>query len=311
MKRYPYTTLLVFSILVAVSVYAVTEFLGAEPDQDKPTGTHAEMSGGDLVLSETEGSEETDEIRIDVITTETAGENDLDMGSSEEAENQESSGGERESMPSGESGAGSEVPVTVDLLKDALFIGDSRTVGLMEYGDLGDAEVFADTGMSVFKVMDTSVKVKSGGKKTLQEVLEGQKFGKIYIMLGLNELGYPYNSILSKYKQVVEMVQKYQPDAVLFLGANLHVSAKRSASSDVYNNAKINQLNDGIRQMADQSRIFFLDINPVFDDADGNLDSSYTVDDAHVLGKYYDDWSQWIVEQTAEILSQMSGVGES
>ncbi len=31
-----------------------------------------------------------------------------------------------------------------------LFIGDSRTVGLSEYGDLGQAEVFADSGMSVF-----------------------------------------------------------------------------------------------------------------------------------------------------------------
>ena len=172
-----------------------------------------------------------------------------------------------------------------------MFIGDSRTVGLMEYGDLGEAEVFADTGMSAFKVMDTSVKVKSGGKKTLQEVLQDKQFGKVYIMLGLNELGYPYNSIISKYKEVVELVQQYQPDALIFLEANLHVSAKRSATSDVYNNAKINQLNDGIKQMADSSRIFYLDINSVFDDADGNLDSSYTVDDSHVLGKYYDTWS--------------------
>jgi len=32
---------------------------------------------------------------------------------------------------------------------DALFIGDSRTVGLAEYGNLGQAEVLADSGMSV------------------------------------------------------------------------------------------------------------------------------------------------------------------
>ena len=38
---------------------------------------------------------------------------------------------------------------------EALFIGDSRTVGLYEYGNLGRAEVFANSGMSVFNLLNT------------------------------------------------------------------------------------------------------------------------------------------------------------
>lgn len=314
MRRYPYTTLLLFSILLAVSVYGMTWFSGLQSGQDTQAGSHTEMSGEDLSLTESshemtevDGADgKSDGIKVEVITTEAASDGNANdgMSSTDETGTGESTGTGQESTEKEASESGQKIPATVDLLEDALFIGDSRTVGLMEYGDLGEAEVFADTGMSAFKVMDTLVKVKSGGKKTLQEVLQDKQFGKVYIMLGLNELGYPYNSIISKYKEVVELVQQYQPDALIFLEANLHVSAKRSATSDVYNNAKINQLNDGIKQMADSSRIFYLDINPVFDDADGNLDSSYTVDDSHVLGKYYDTWSQWIVEQTAEVLSR-------
>ena len=40
---------------------------------------------------------------------------------------------------------------------DALFIGDSRTVGLCEYGTLKNADYFASTGMSVYKLWNEKI----------------------------------------------------------------------------------------------------------------------------------------------------------
>ncbi|MFQ8823475.1 MAG: hypothetical protein ACLR8Q_01045 [[Ruminococcus] lactaris] len=57
-------------------------------------------------------------------------------------------------------------------LTDVLFIGDSRTVGLSEYGDLGNADVFADSGMSVFNLLDSKPKKGAGSDKTLNQLLE-------------------------------------------------------------------------------------------------------------------------------------------
>ena len=76
---------------------------------------------------------------------------------------------------------------------DALFIGDSRTVGISEYGDLNNATFFANTGMSVYNVFEKSVSVPKIGKLKLEQLLESKKFGKVYIMLGINELGYDMN----------------------------------------------------------------------------------------------------------------------
>ena len=179
---------------------------------------------------------------------------------------------------------------------NVLFIGDSRTAGLSEYGDLGQAEVFADSGMSVFNLFDSRVKTKSGIKLTLREVLSRRQFQTIYLMLGINELGYEYSSIIKKYQSVVDTIQSLQPEAILVLQANLHVTGNKSASSSTYNNEKINRLNSGIQTLAEENSCFYLDVNPVFDDENGNLKADYSTDGSHVLGKYYSVWVNWLKE---------------
>ena len=59
----------------------------------------------------------------------------------------------------------------------------------------------------------------------MEELLCSRKFDTIFFMLGINELGYDYDSIVKQYKRTVEKVHDLQPDAAIVLGANLHVTA--------------------------------------------------------------------------------------
>lgn len=177
-----------------------------------------------------------------------------------------------------------------------LFIGDSRTVGLSEYGDLGQAEVFADSGMSVFTLFNKTVRLRSQERSGLEELLCSRKFDTVFFMLGINELGYDYDSIVKQYKRTVEKVHELQPDAAIVLGANLHVTAEKASGSSIYNNDRINALNRDIKSMAEASGYVYLDVNQVFDDENGNLAAGYSSDGAHVLGKYYSVWVDWIRE---------------
>jgi len=179
---------------------------------------------------------------------------------------------------------------------DALFIGDSRTVGLHEYGDLGGAEVFADSGMSVYKILKEEFKLSTGEKGSLEELLSGRQFGKIYIMLGINELGYDFDATAAKYKALIERIQELQPGAILFLEANLHITSGKSEGAPIYNNENINRFNQAVSELADNETRFYLDVNELFDDENGGLAEEYTVDEAHVLGIYYADWVNWILE---------------
>ena len=183
---------------------------------------------------------------------------------------------------------------------DALFIGDSRTVGISEYGDLNNAIFFANTGMSVYNVFEKNVSVPQVGKLKLEQLLTYKKFGKIYIMLGINELGYNQEKTLKKYKDLLKFIQEKQSNAIIYIEANLHVTAERSHKDKTINNININKINNEISQLADNEKIFFIDVNEKFDDENGNLSSNYTQDNVHIYAKYYKEWSDWLSQNAVE-----------
>ena len=183
---------------------------------------------------------------------------------------------------------------------DALFIGDSRTVGISEYGDLNNATFFANTGMSVYNVFEKNVSVPQVGKLKLEQLLTYKKFGKIYIMLGINELGYNQEKTLKKYKDLLKFIQEKQSNAIIYIEANLHVAAERSNKDKTINNININKINNEISQLADNEKIFFIDVNEKFDDENGNLSSNYTQDNVHIYAKYYKEWSDWLSQNAVK-----------
>lgn len=113
-------------------------------------------------------------------------------------------------------------------------------------------------------------------------------------MLGINELGYDYSSIIRKYRSVVDTIKTRQPNAVIVLEANLHVTAEKSSFGSTYTNEKINQINSGIRAIAENSDCCYINVNSIFDDENGALKTSYSTDGSHLLGKYYSVWTDWL-----------------
>lgn len=192
-------------------------------------------------------------------------------------------------------------PSTVSM-NDALFIGDSRTVGLMEYAGIEGADFFCTVGMSVYNIDDKDVDVPNMGKISFEKLLESKSYGKIYIMLGINEIGYNFNRTISEYNKLIELIKSKQANAVIFVQANLHVTNSRSESDKVVNNGAINKLNTELSKMADGKTVFYLDANQIFDDADGGLSTDKSQDSTHLYGKYYKEWGEWIVSQTASLI---------
>ena len=189
-------------------------------------------------------------------------------------------------------------------MADALFIGDSRTVGLMEYAGIDGADYFCTVGMSVYNIHEKPVSVPNVGKVTLTELLNGKKYGKIYIMLGINEVGYKFSSTVEKYSELIEFVKGKQSDAIIFIQANLHVTKSRSDSDKVVNNTAINVLNAELAKLADGKSKFYLDANILFDDKTGALSSDKSGDSTHLYAKYYKEWGEWIIRQTASLIGE-------
>lgn len=186
-------------------------------------------------------------------------------------------------------------------MDDALFIGDSRTVGLSDYGKIEGAEFFSDVGMSVYNIFDKNVKVSSVGRVSLKTLLENNEYSKIYLMLGINEAGYEIAQTVEKYEQLVDFAKEKEPDAKIFIMANLHVSNAKSSSGSYINNKTLDKINEGISAFAQKDNVFFLDVNELFDDNNRGLAPSKTGDGVHLYAKYYVEWGKWIVDRSAQI----------
>ena len=119
-------------------------------------------------------------------------------------------------------------------------------------------------------------------------------------MLGINELGYNQEKTLKKYKDLLKFIQEKQSNAIIYIEANLHVAAERSNKDKTINNININKINNEISQLADNEKIFFIDVNEKFDDENGNLSSNYTQDNVHIYAKYYKEWSDWLSQNAVK-----------
>ena len=177
---------------------------------------------------------------------------------------------------------------------DALFIGDSRTVGLSQYGRLGNASYFADVGLTVFNIWDKSLSDTTFSDQTLQQLLSERTYGKIYIMLGINEIGYPFSSVLNQYEANLQTIRELQPNADILLCANLHVTRAAAEATPRLAPDNIAALDSQIAAMADGQQVFFLDENEVFCDAEGYLKEELTGDGVHPYGTGYVQWAQWL-----------------
>jgi lysophospholipase L1-like esterase len=185
-----------------------------------------------------------------------------------------------------------------EYFSDTLFLGDSRTVGFYLYAKIPGATYFARTSMNVYNVFDDkNSETKDTSAYNLSELLSERKFGKIYILLGINEIGYSYSSVVKNYSTVIDYIRQYQPDAKIIIQSNMHVTKKKSDSNpNTFSNSRIDELNRRLAALADNKKIFYIGFEEIFDGEDGAMSPDYSGDGVHLYAKCYKLWRDWILE---------------
>lgn len=179
--------------------------------------------------------------------------------------------------------------------QDVAFIGDSRTQGLMTCSDLSDATFLAVKGLTVRTVFTEAAIQTKNGNQTVMDTLKSSKFGKVYIMLGINELGWAYSDVfVEEYGKVIDAVRKSQPSAKIIVQAIFPVTEKRSDSDKIFNNTNIAKYNQLIQKMAQEKKIIYLDVSPALTDGSGNLSPDASTDGIHLNHAYCQKWSDFI-----------------
>lgn len=205
-----------------------------------------------------------------------------------------------EPQPEGADGGVVYCTVEDDYFSDAVFIGDSRTVGMFEYGGLEDtADFYASTGLTVYKMFDSEIVAVEGQKKkiSVEQALTENSYAKIYIMIGINEMGTgTVETFAAAYGEAVDHLLELQPDAILYIQGIIKVTTERSEQGDYITNEGIEERNEALARLADNERIFYLDVNPEICDETGGMVASYTFDGVHLKAQYIDIWKTFLKE---------------
>lgn len=172
------------------------------------------------------------------------------------------------------------------------FIGDSRTQAFLMYAGLKDVQDYTNIGLMVdTAVTKKFITNKKGEKITILEDLATKNIDTIYIMLGINELGWIYSDIFIKeYENLIDKILKVKPNCEIIVQSIIPVTKTKSEGDSIYNNARIAEYNNLIKDMANRKKIKYIDLCPAFVDKNGNLPQEASTDGIHLNKEYCKKW---------------------
>lgn len=190
--------------------------------------------------------------------------------------------------------------------KDAVFIGDSRTDGFHLYSGVKGGTYLVHTGLTVFEVVNREAVLGSGEEKySVLSALERKQYGKVYIALGVNELGYfdavGYAEAMGK---LVDQIQKIQKNATIYIQSIVPVNTAvcKSHGQPYYvTNDNIADYNDALAQMCAEKEVWFVNISEALVDPDTwELPADMTHDGVHFKKAGYQAWLNYLLCHTGE-----------
>ena len=203
--------------------------------------------------------------------------------------------------PVSEAGTDSSAPQAVEPgdYSDAAFIGDSRTEALKTYGLLKNATYYTYKGLKVDTVFTEACIDEGGTKMTVMDAISLHQYNRIYISLGVNELGWVSTDIfIEDYGKIIDTLKETQPNATIYVQAILPVSQKKSEQDKIYNNPRINEFNALLEQMAADKGVVYLPVNTAVMDETGSLPVGASTDGVHPNIDYCRKWVAYLDENS-------------
>ena len=187
-------------------------------------------------------------------------------------------------------------PVEDTYFTDAAFLGDSRTEGFRMYSGLKEGGYYCAVGATVESVFSKKAYGPEENKVPLLDALAKQEdCGKIYVMLGVNELGWAKVEVFSgQFTKVVERLRADHPDATIIVQSILPVSAKQDAKKTYVNNKRIDAYNEALLTLAEELDCEYLNVAEAVTGEDGCLKTDLTWDGVHLNIKGCKIWLEYL-----------------
>lgn len=173
--------------------------------------------------------------------------------------------------------------------KPVMFIGDSIT-DIAEWNELFETTGLLNRGISSDNTF--------GVLNRLDDV-ERRKPAKLFIMIGINDISHniPDERILANYWRIIETVRKNSSKTSIYVQSilptnNAFSEFKRHQNKDEH----IRKINKALEEGAGSYSYQFVNLYPLFQDAEGKLDRKYSNDGLHLTAAGYEVWKNYLLK---------------
>lgn len=173
---------------------------------------------------------------------------------------------------------------------DAVFIGNSLVDGLYLYGGIEGCDFLSATGVSIYNFSTQKISDKKGSEGTIMSFLEKKQYGKVYILLGINEIGGAVEAFIESYESVLAKIAELQPDAAIYILSLTPVSEEKSAGSEYFTKENVQKYNEAICAMCSDKGYNYIDCFTPLADENGFLPKDAASDGIHFNVSYYATW---------------------
>ncbi|MBE6969098.1 MAG: hypothetical protein E7442_03115 [Ruminococcaceae bacterium] len=182
-----------------------------------------------------------------------------------------------------------DVKKPIEEFATVTMIGNSFVEGMKLWSDISCEYVCAD-GVSLDNMIGNHL-----------YFVTVRDYDAIYLTLGLNEIGWPVDSFISKYEKVIDYIRSdaYSKTATIYITSVMPVEkimeTQKAESGYTINLSKIQTFNKALQEMCQRKGVWYMDVYSALADAEGYLPADVAADDhVHFEKTGYRIWTEYL-----------------
>ena len=173
-------------------------------------------------------------------------------------------------------------PMDDEFFADAAFLGNSLIDGFRLFSGLTTCDFYATTSMTVM------------GVDSLLSQMAEEQYKKVYILLGINEIGYDSEYFKSAYSEMLVKIKEQQPEATIYIMGLTPVGEYKSNTDSVFSMDRVRIYNEKLHELAEEYESFYVDLCDALADENGYLPAEGTSDGIHLNPSRYVIWLDYL-----------------
>ena len=193
-------------------------------------------------------------------------------------------------------------PVSDDWFNDVCFIGHSQIVGMQKYSGLSGPDYYAVVGHTAQSTLDYEFyPLPNGRYGTLSDGLHSMSYGKVYIMLGINDSSLDKNRVekfMTPMRAILDLVKETQPDARVYLLSLVPVG-RYTPMNELYNPDSTVFYSQLVKTLSREYDTEYIDLFRMMCDKAGYFLSSFNSGDGiHIQSDRYPEIVEYLKRHT-------------